>query len=122
MGRIRVEYDDKRLRRNIDDFSLNFRRAVMAVTDRRAAIATTWMRTNARWTDRTGAARSGLFATPIHAGSYEEILLAYSVNYSIWLETAHDRKYAIIQPAMIIMASEYMEDLRNLIDHMGMTP
>lgn len=118
MARIRVDYDDKELRKNIKNFDKDFRHHVSAIVDRHAAITTGWLKTNARWTDRTGAARSGIAAIANSDKKYEEIFMAYSVNYGIWLEVAHDRKYAIITPAMRIMGEELMVSLRYLIDRM----
>lgn len=118
MARITVFYNDTRLRRNVENFNKNLRRNVGAVVDRHSAITTAWLKQNARWTDRTGAARGGLLAIPHHDKKFEEIFMAYSVNYGIWLEVAHDRKYAIITPAMRIMGDELMKSLQHLLDRM----
>lgn len=116
MARIKVSYDDKRLRKNAANFDRNVRNNVAVLVDRHAAITTGWLKQNARWTDRTGAARSGIFAVPNRGNKYEEIFMAYSVNYGIWLEIANDRKYAIITPAMRIMGKELMDSLQYLLD------
>lgn len=118
MARVRIDYDDKELRRNIHNLDDDIRRAIAAVTDRRAAITTSWLKTNAHWTDRTGAARSGLYAVPVSGRNYTEIFMAYSVSYGIWLEIAHDRKYSIITPAMRIMGQALIEDMQGLLDHL----
>lgn len=118
MARVRVTYDDKRLRRNARNFNRNFRRNLSAVVDRRAAITTADLKTQARWTDRTGAARSGLVAIPIHGRTFEEIYMAYSVSYGIWLEIANDRRYAIITPMMRIAGEALLRDLDYLLDRM----
>lgn len=118
MARIKVLYDDKRLRKNARNFDRNVRNNVAVLADRHAAITTGWLKQNARWTDRTGAARSGIFAVANHGKEFEEIFMAYSVNYGIWLEIANDRKYAIITPAMRIMGKELMDSLQYLLDRM----
>lgn len=94
------------------------RRNISAIVDRRAAITMADLKTGARWTDRTGAARSGLVAIPIHGRTYEEIYMAYSVTYGIWLEIAHDRKYAIITPMMRIAGEALLHDMAHLLDKM----
>lgn len=116
MAKVRVDYDDKRLRRNAENFDKNVRNAIGAVVDYDAAFGEAYIKTNARWTDRTGAARSGLtsLSTRDHNAFY--ILMAYSVSYGIWLEVAHDRKYAIITPAMRIVGDKVMKDLQLLLD------
>jgi hypothetical protein len=44
--------------------------------------------------------------------------MAYSVTYGIWLEVAHDRKYAIITPMMRIAGAALMQDLQHLLDRL----
>lgn len=119
MARIKVSYNDKRLRKNVERFDSNLKRNVAAIVDRHAAITTGWLKENAPWTDRTGAARTGIVAIPNSARSYEEIFMAYSVHYGIWLEVANDRRYAIIAPAMRIMGKELMDSIQYLLDRMN---
>lgn len=114
-----MKYDDKRLRRNSRNLNSNVRRNIDAVVDRRAAITTGDLRTKARWTDRTGAARSGLFAIPIHGKTFQEIYMTYSVTYGIWLEVANDRKYAVITPMMRIVGDALLHDMQFLLDRMS---
>lgn len=57
-----------------------------------------WAKQNAPWTDRTGAARQRL-----HGEAYWEdsrvvvAAIMHQVDYGIWLELAHQRKYAILE-------------------------
>jgi len=115
---VSVDFNGKRLDYNVRHFDARLRRNIRAVVDYNAAYATGYMKTHARWTDRTGAARTGLLAIPNHAKTYEEIVMRYSVNYGIWLEVAHDRKYAIITPSLRIIGDKLMKDLYHLIDRM----
>lgn len=118
MAQVKVTYDDKRLRRNLRNFDKNVKRSIEAVFDREAADAEVYVKTKAPWTDRTGAARSGLLVIANHGASFDEIFFAYSVNYGIWLEVAHDRKYAIIGPAMRVYSELLMAHLDHLLDRM----
>jgi hypothetical protein len=118
VARTRVEYDDARLRKNLSNFDNTLRYNLRAIADFQALETTAWLKQNARWTDRTGAARSGLYAIPNEGRGFIEIYMAYSVWYGIWLETAHDRKYAIITPAMRIMGDALMQKLNGLLDRM----
>lgn len=119
MAKVRARFDDKRLRRNVRHLNRNVRRNLSLIVDRRAAITTTDLKTGARWTDRTGAARSGLIAIPIHGRTFEEIFMSYSVTYGIWLEIANDRKYAIITPMMRIAGEALLADCRYMLDRMS---
>ena len=71
-----------------------------------AAQAEARMRATARWTDRTGAARGSLTATPELIGRAMRLRLAHGVPYGIWLEVANDGRYAIIQPTQRWIATQ----------------
>ena len=113
-----MNYDDKKLRRNLKNFNENLSRSLGIVTDRRAAITEAELKQRAPWTDDTGAARAGLMAIPFHGPGFIEIYMTYSVSYGIWLEIANNRKYAVIGPMMRIAGDALMKDLNGLIDHM----
>lgn len=75
--------------------------AVELVFEMTAADAETYMRTNARWTDNTGNARAGLFATP--GGEpmvIRDIVFHHTMDYGYWLEVRWSGRYAIIGPTM----------------------
>lgn len=58
-----------------------------------------WMKQNARWTDRTGAARQGLYSDVEHmAREVVSILLSHNVtiDYAWFLEYAHAGRFAIL--------------------------
>lgn len=74
----------------------------------------------ARWTDRTGNARSGLgaIATAGHGGY--AIILFHQVPYGIWLELAHNGRFAIIaetiqneEPLIMRTLSQLMAAIAN---------
>lgn len=118
MAKVEFSYDDKQLSHNIKTFGKDLRRNISAVVDYNAAFAQAWLRSRAKWTDRTGAARSGLFAISIEDRNNFEIFMAYSVNYGIWLEVANNRKYAIITPAIRVIGDKLIKDMQGLIDRM----
>ncbi len=90
---------------------------VKAVADKNAAAAQNEMRQNARWTDRTGNARSGLFSGASMAGTDTvEIVFSHghTIDYGIHLETGHGGKYAIIAPTLQRYVTLVRMDLQNL--------
>lgn len=114
MARVTVEYDDSRLRKNIHDLPREINSRVGAVVDFDAAWGEGAMRQAAPWTDRTGAARGGLFAIPGHFGSQHEIFLTYSVYYGIWLEIANSGRYQVLQPMLRIIGNKAMSDMKHV--------
>ena len=116
MAKITVDFDTKNLQRNVSDFGKDVNRKVAAVMDYNAGYTTGWLKKNAPWTDDTSAARTGLSTLPFHFGTQHELLMAYSVNYGIWLEVANSGKYAVITPALRIVGQKIMGDMQKLID------
>lgn len=71
-----------------------------------------WAKDNAPWTDRTGAARQRL-----HGEAYWEnpkIVVAavmHQVDYGIYLELAHQRKYAILEKTL----EEHKDEIQDAV-------
>lgn len=105
---------------NLKNFDTRARRAIKATLDYQAAKSETWMRTNARWTDRTTNARNGLFATVDATIGHDTwlLVLSHSVSYGIWLEVSNNGKYAIVRPAWLRANTEVMRRLAELFRRM----
>jgi hypothetical protein len=91
------------------------------------------MKHKAPWTDRTGAARSGLVSVAEHSGtaamtggatgfSQHKITMAHGVDYGIWLEIAHLGKYQIIMPTLVATAQELMKAFSGMFGKMDLPP
>ena len=116
MARIKVDFNDRKLKQNLRSFSKDTNNKISAIMDYEAAYTTGWLKTNAPWHDNTGAARSGLITLPFNRGNTHELLMAYSVYYGIWLEVAHSGRWAVITPAMRIVGQKVMDDMQLLIN------
>ncbi len=81
------------------------------------------MKMEAPWTDRTGAARGGLFALKRHTSApgsvygTHEIIFAHGVDYGIWLEVANSGKYQIIMPTVKTVGHDLLAGLKGLLEH-----
>ncbi len=93
--------------------------AIGKLVDYEAIRAQGYMRENAPWTDRTGNARAGLFATPEHFEGGHAIDLYHSVPYGIWLEVRFEGRFAIILPTIEAKGPELMEAARSLLGRMS---
>lgn len=75
---------------------------------------------NARWTDRTGRARAGLNSYVSAVANGYRIALAHGVNYGIWLELAHEKRFSIIpQTIEYVGTFEIMPGFQNLLNRLG---
>jgi hypothetical protein len=89
--------------------------AVLAVAQYFAQGAQNDMRGDAKWEDRTGNARSGLFSqAEMAAGDVVTIYLSHghSVDYGAFLELGNAGKYAIIMPTL----EKNMPNLQRMLD------
>ena len=68
----------------------------------------------APWTDRTGNARASIYGTVDDSNKDIIGYLGIGVDYGIWLETAHDKRFAIIKPVADVTREKIKERLKNL--------
>ncbi|QXO13675.1 hypothetical protein SEA_DUMPTRUCK_19 [Gordonia phage DumpTruck] len=114
----KFRYSDNEIRRNARELDRKLSNAVELIIDVGASRGEAYMKNNAPWTDRTGAARSGLTATSFHEDDKSTVVFAHSVHYGIWLEVKNDGEYEIIMPAVHQTGKEIMADLRNLLERL----
>lgn len=76
-----------------------------------------WSKQNAPWTDRTGHARQRLTGQAYWENSNIVVAaIAHQVDYGIWLELAHQRKYAILEKALEEHRGEIEDAVRTLLE------
>lgn len=71
------------------------------------------------WTDRTGHARQRLTGTSERVPQGYQIALAHGVDYGIWLELAHEKRFAIIQPTIQAESPEILSGFQNLLERLS---
>lgn len=69
----------------------------------------------APWTDRTGAARKGLFGESKIFSDFLRVRLAHVVDYGPYLELAMQRKYAILEPVVQRNAPQFFRDAEEVL-------
>lgn len=77
---------------------------------------------NRKWTDRTGHARQRLNSEVSKLANGYRIYLAHGVDYGIWLELAHEKRFSII-PQTIEYCGTFvvMPGLKKLLERLGST-
>lgn len=110
-----LKFDFSGLLKGLAEAELKLRFALEAYAKTSAAKLENYAKRNARWTDRTGDARNRLKGSSEAYGSGYRLSLAQGVTYGIWLEFAHERKYAIIEETINIVGNkEIMPGLSQL--------
>lgn len=108
------KWDDGEIQRGIKRLDSQTDRAVKALTEFHATRGEGYMKSTAPWTDRTGAARSGLFTITEFPGASYIIVFAHTVHYGIWLEIANSGNYQVIMPSVRKIGNDLMRDLHKL--------
>ena len=65
-----------------------------------------YARQHRKWTDRTGHARQRLTGTSMAQSNGYRLQLAHGVDYGIWLELAHEKRFAIIESTIRKVGTE----------------
>jgi hypothetical protein len=114
-----TDWDDRALMQRLQNMPRQADRALHAMMRYHAPRAERTLKTGARWTDRTGNARNGLFTTVIHEPfqSYG-IVMAHGVPYGIWLEVRFSGRYAIITPTVQSYGPQVMQTVGTLFARM----
>jgi len=117
MARVKFTFESREVKRNLELLPIKIERVITGANLYWANYSVGYMKTTARWTDRTGAARVSLHALANHTpGSNTwEIVLAHGVRYGFWLEVAHGRKYEILQTSQRVIGHMYLRSLEGLL-------
>lgn len=70
---------------------------------------------NAPWTDRTGNARNSIQGDFDWQSNKAVITLSGNMDYSVWLELAHEKKYAILKPTIDKNAPDIIKGYQKLV-------
>ena len=118
--KISMSFTKRELGRNLEQFPDRVDGAVHAVMEYQGQKAASHMKTNARWTDRTGNARNGLgYKVTWEPKVLHAIHLFHRVSYGIFLETRWAGRYAIILPTIQQFGPDTMRLLDKLFRRMG---
>ena len=113
-----IRFDTSILERNLE--TMRKLAALEIYANTQAQNLQSYIKQNRPWTDRTGEARKRLTATvsDLPEGKGYRITLAHGVDYGVWLELAHEKRFAILEPTVRLKGPEVVRGLENLLDAM----
>ena len=111
--------DTSQLLKRIGDMDKRFDKAMMMYANTQSVKLQSYMKTNRPWIDRTGEAKRRLSANAEQISEGVQIVLSHGVSYGVWLELAHEKRYAVIAPTIRIKSGEVMKGCQSLIDKIG---
>ena len=105
---------------NLEHMNQRADAAVRVFAEQAAQTLRSNAQTNAIWIDRTGNARTRLHAYVSAMANGYKITLAHGVDYGIWLELAHEKKYSIIPKTIEYVGTfEIMPAFENFMARLG---
>lgn len=109
------EWNSRQLNNNLRRLPRQVDEQIAAVVEFNSSRGEAYMKTNAPWTDRTSAARNGLFTLAFHLPFVRhEILFSHAVHYGIWLEIANDERFAILLESIKVTGEDTMRQLQGM--------
>lgn len=72
------------------------------------------IRENRPWTDRTGQARQRMTGYVQETTKGFRIIIAHGVDYGIWLELAHEKRFAILEPTIRLKGPDIIKGMKEL--------
>lgn len=91
------------------------KRAMVASGGLAATQAESFMKSEAPWTDQTGAARNGLKAQLVVSTNKVALVMYHSVPYGVFLEVRWGGKYGVIPAAMAAVGPFWVEALSRIM-------
>lgn len=110
--------DASQLEKGIDMLMGKSDAAIRMYAETAALKLQNYSRDKAPWTDRTGHARQRLTATVARITKGYRITLAHGVDYGIFLELAHEKRFAIVQPTILANSSDIMAGFNKLLERL----
>lgn len=101
------------------DLEIMYNRALIVMEGYVASNATSlegYMKRNAKWDNHTGDARRRLKGTYQKQDDGFLIILSHGVDYGIFLELAHEKRFAITVPTAKEKGPEIMKEFEGLLD------
>ena len=113
-------FDMKDILSGMADFQSKTEAALQMYAETSAKLLEGSAKENRRWTDRTGQARQRLNGSVGKVPEGYKIYLAHGVDYGLWLELAHERKYSIIPETIRYVGTfEILPGLERLLERLG---
>lgn len=110
-----IKFDPSNMLNGLVDADLKMKSAVGLYSDTVAKKFEAHAKDKAIWQDRTGLARGTLSGTWKWVGPIARIELSHGMKYGVYLEFAHEKRYAIIKPTIDLLSPQAIKGLNNIL-------
>ena len=110
-----VRFDYSNIISNLGVLSTKTEMGLLMYAQTKANELESYMKINRPWTDRTSMAKNTLSGRASKIDNGVRITLSYGVDYGIYLERAHEQRFAIIEPTIRIKGPEVLKGAASII-------
>lgn len=112
-----LDLDLKAIEQALREFAERSEQAITTLCETGALEMESYAKMHRPWTDRTSQARQRLKGTVEHNQETEwTIVLSHGVDYGVFLEFAHEKRFAIIYPTIQMKSNEIMDSFEGLVN------
>ena len=115
-----LSFDPSNIVNGLNSFHSRFQAAVQMYADISAIKLQNYAREHRKWTDRTGQARQRLTGYTGRTATGYRVYIAHGVSYGVYLEYAHEKRYAILEETVLKVGSEdILPGFQRLLERMN---
>lgn len=109
-----LTFDNEIVLQNIQGLEGRVRQQVNVLGNATGQKMQSFAQENAPWTDRTGDARQLLKYKSTMDKNGVTVSIFHQVEYGLWLEVAHNEKYAILKNSRDAILPEFIEAIKHI--------
>ena len=113
-----VRFDYSQITKNLGVYKTRVEAGLLMYATTKANELESYMKLNRPWTDRTGHARQRLTGWVEVLTNKVRIYIGHGVDYGIYLELCHEKRYAILQPTVNALSKEVLKGYKELTRYM----
>lgn len=113
MAGIRIDISE--LLRNLENMETKSQMAIRMYAQEGAKKFENYAKRNRPWVDRTGHARQRLVGWVETLADRVRVHIGHGVDYGVYLELCHEKRFAILQPTVNAMSGEVLEGYKDLL-------
>lgn len=113
-----IKFDAKQLLENLENAQTKSEIAIHMYAQEGAKKFENYAKTHRPWTDRTGHAKQRLVGWVETLPNRVRIIIGHGVNYGVFLELCHEKRFAILQPTVNALSREIVQSYKRLIGRM----
>ena len=110
-----IKIDSKQLLKRLENAETKSQVAIKMFSQEGAKKFENYAKNNRPWIDRTGHARQRLIGWVEMFSNKVRIHIGHGVDYGVYLELAHEKRYAILQPTVNALSKEVLEGFKELM-------